>query len=187
MSLHRPAHVPVLRHLLDSNLLHAQVGTGRTVQSMVRVSLCVQDKKPCWWRLSALANLGVEKFGFADTPQHTGLEAMWHNYTVFTVVRNPFARAGSSYDFILKNRVRGRIDLIDFKRSARVCRGDLCVADVSCRSIASCWCNVLAPLAKCCVTAGAVILLRFMLHGLLCSDDQSALLRIRADTSELCR
>ena len=55
----------------------------------------MQNKKFCYLDNKEMQKLGLEELGY-DT-----WDALWSDYTVFSLVRNPYDRAGSSYDYIL--------------------------------------------------------------------------------------
>lgn len=59
------------------------------------------DKGPCFWRPFHVTDLGPDHWGYSSWRE------MWMDFTVFTVARNPFDRAGSAFDYILGRRVRG--------------------------------------------------------------------------------
>ena len=51
-----------------------------------------------------MTKAGPEAFGFQS------FDELWEAYTVFALVRNPYQRAASSYDYILDRRKVGVID-----------------------------------------------------------------------------
>jgi hypothetical protein len=68
------------------------------------------------WQASDMAKFGVEALGYNT------MEEMWMNYTVFALVRNPYDRAGSSYDYVLSRRekVRCRLSLVLMWRTVAI-------------------------------------------------------------------
>lgn len=58
----------------------------------------MQAGPPCLWRATDITRVGIKSLGYES------LEAMWADYTVMALVRNPYDRAGSSYDYILGRR-----------------------------------------------------------------------------------
>ena len=58
----------------------------------------MQAGPPCLWSVTDIIHAGVNNLGYAS------LEAMWADYTVLSLVRNPYDRAGSAYDYILGHR-----------------------------------------------------------------------------------
>lgn len=58
----------------------------------------MQTDPLCWWSAGDMVNHGAAAFGYAD------FDELWRDYTVFALVRNPYDRAGSSYDYILDRR-----------------------------------------------------------------------------------
>lgn len=52
----------------------------------------------CLWRVSDITRIGLKKLGYES------FEEMWADYNVLALVRNPYDRAGSSYDYTLGRR-----------------------------------------------------------------------------------
>jgi hypothetical protein len=57
------------------------------------------------WQASDLATFGVQALGYNT------MEELWMDYTVFALVRNPYERAGSSFDYLLSRRKKVRCSL----------------------------------------------------------------------------
>lgn len=58
----------------------------------------MQAGPPCLWRVTDIIRVGIHNLGYES------LETMWADYTVMALVRNPYDRAGSSYDYVLGRR-----------------------------------------------------------------------------------
>lgn len=57
-----------------------------------------KESPNCMWTAEMIQNLGLKKLGYASW------EELWADYTVVTLIRNPFDRAGSAYDYLLGRR-----------------------------------------------------------------------------------
>lgn len=58
----------------------------------------MQAGPPCLWRATDITRVGIKSLGYES------LETLWADYTVMALIRNPYDRAGSSYDYILGRR-----------------------------------------------------------------------------------
>lgn len=61
----------------------------------------LQAKEQCWWRLQDIANRkgGTQALGARSVHE------LWQQFTVFTMVRNPYDRAGSAYEYLYSRRL----------------------------------------------------------------------------------
>ena len=59
---------------------------------------CLQKQGHCFWWKDRLLGDGPEALGYPTW------DSLWQDYTVFAVVRNPFDRAASSYQYIYAER-----------------------------------------------------------------------------------
>lgn len=66
---------------------------------IIRAQLFHLQKNPsCLWRVTDITRVGLSKLGYGS------FEEMWEDYSVLALVRNPYDRAGSSYDYTLGRR-----------------------------------------------------------------------------------
>lgn len=75
----------------------------------------MQDKPFCFLNNKEMGELGLEELGYESW------QALWQDYTIFALVRNPYDRAGSSFDYILgrhKVRKAARVGLDALPREA---------------------------------------------------------------------
>eukprot|EP00892_Ulva_mutabilis_P004467 jgi/Ulvmu1/2392/UM131_0003.1 len=66
-----------------------------------------KERGPCWWTTLNVHKVGVESLGYES------LQAMWADFTVFTITRNVYDRAGSAYDYLLGLRANRKDDCQD--------------------------------------------------------------------------
>lgn len=57
-----------------------------------------RKRQPCLWRTSDMVKAGLKTLGYRSWQE------LWSDYTVFTLARNPYDRAGSAYDYLLARR-----------------------------------------------------------------------------------
>ena len=98
--MREPLVLPTLLTLAGTRVKSLQSVHNETASLVLnrRTVVQVQETPNCLWRVSDITRNGLKKLGYDS------FEAMWADYTVLALVRNPYDRAGSSYDYTLGRR-----------------------------------------------------------------------------------
>eukprot|EP00892_Ulva_mutabilis_P012447 jgi/Ulvmu1/9575/UM054_0005.1 len=89
---------PVYKLILIKNTKVAGTSVFLNLGGFCQPGITMEKAKaqpPCLWHVTDVMRIGVQSLGYASW------EALWADYTVMALVRNPYDRAGSSYDYTL--------------------------------------------------------------------------------------